>query len=298
MPSLRHRVLERLVRLSGLRRRMHLQAGGRGTVRYRPTRAQVRKYGARTKVFEGFPFHWFNPSGGASVGKGVVVFLHGGAFVMEAQPPHLAVCAKLAGLLGLRVYVPLYPLAPMHTPEAVRDWTFSFVAHVREHVGAAPLHLVGDSAGANLCLQLVRGGAEAERLVLWCPWVDLELDDAATRAQDGRCALLSRDSLRACAEIYAGAVPLDDPSISPLSAKPSGLPPTLILSGTRDLLHPTIVAFAEDAQARGEPVTLSVYDELFHDWMLLPTPEARRALAETARFIGGRGASAATSATH
>jgi len=65
--------------------------------------------------------------------------------------------------------------------------------------------------------------------------------------------------------------------ISPINGDLSVLPPTLLLTGTRDLLTPDNLLFAEKARAQGVDLELLLEPDMFHVWPLIDMPEARRA---------------------
>lgn len=287
-PSLRHRLIDRILKWQGYPERFATMVGGSGLKRH-PVRARHR---AREKAFDGFPFHWFEPPGERE--RGIIIALHGGGYIAEAQPPHWDSYARLAKLTGRRVYAPSYPLAPEHAPETIRDWTRRFIAHVQDHLPGEPLVLTGDSAGANLALLMVADGVEAERLLLWSPWVDLDLSDADTRAMDGKCRLLSHGSIDTIADAYIQGHSRTDGRWSPIHAERESLPPTLVLSGDHDLLHPSISRWVALRQGQGEPVEIEVADGMFHDWVILPTPEGRRAISRSADFLTAGFATSAT----
>ena len=63
------------------------------------------------------------------------------------------------------------------------------------------------------------------------------------------------------------------------------LPKTLILTGSRELLTPDNLLFAEKARAAGVDVEVINEDGMFHVWPLIDMPEARRARARIAGFL-------------
>jgi hypothetical protein len=63
------------------------------------------------------------------------------------------------------------------------------------------------------------------------------------------------------------------------------LPRTLLLTGTRDILHPDSVLFAAKARQAGVEVELVVEPGMIHVWPLLLMPEARRARDRMVAFL-------------
>jgi acetyl esterase/lipase len=86
---------------------------------------------------------------------------------------------------------------------------------------------------------------------------------------------------------YSAGIPVTDWRISPIFGDLGVLPPTLILTGTRELLYPDTVAFAEKARAAGVDIELVVEAGMFHVWPLIDIPEARRARDRIVAFLDG-----------
>ena len=76
--------------------------------------------------------------------------------------------------------------------------------------------------------------------------------------------------------LYAEGFDRSDWRISPVYGDLSVLPKTLLLTGTRDILHPDCLVFAERARDAGVEVELFVEPGMIHVWPLIAIPEARR----------------------
>jgi len=286
MVSWQHKFFDRVLRLIRFRQRYWAQFDGvKIPKRERPNGWIKKAMTVGEKTFEDMPFYWLEPADAQD--KGYIIALHGGGYVAEGSKGHWDSYAKLVNLTGKRVYFPYYPLAPFHSPQTIRDWTQRFVTHVREHRPDVPLLMIGDSAGANLALQLIGAGEKVDRLVLWSPWVDIEGRNPEIAARDGACALLRAEGLQDFAKLYYGDADPRDPMLSPIFRDQETLPPTLILSGDQDLFHPDIEVYANKRAEQGQPVELRTETGVWHDYMLLPTPEGKRALKATAAFLSG-----------
>jgi epsilon-lactone hydrolase len=93
--------------------------------------------------------------------------------------------------------------------------------------------------------------------------------------------------MEACAKLYAAGRDLKDPLISPVYGDLAGLPPTILISGTRDLLLSATVRTHRKLRAAGVTAELHVYEGMSHaDYLVsFPGPEARDALREIAQFF-------------
>ncbi len=76
--------------------------------------------------------------------------------------------------------------------------------------------------------------------------------------------------------------------ISPIFGDLSVLPRTLLLAGSRDMLTPDSLAFAEKARAAGVDVEVLHGEGMVHVWPLIDMPEARRARDRIVAFLADR----------
>ena len=277
--SLQHRAFDATLRAIRFRHRYWARFDG---VRV-PKRAMpnaLHKLGRQVEVrdHDGFPVVELHPKHRRA--KERIVALHGGGYVAEASPLHFTAYCKLADLTGMSVVAPLYPLAPFHSAERIREWTLGFLDTLD-----GPLRLTGDSAGGNLALQMTASGVTVERMALWSPWLDVGSGNPAILARDGACALLPAEGMSEFGAIYYDDADPTDPLLSPVFRDREDLPPTLVISGEQDLLHPDIETWSAKRAGQGAPLELHSEPGVWHDYMLLPTPEAKRALAMTAEFL-------------
>lgn len=85
--------------------------------------------------------------------------------------------------------------------------------------------------------------------------------------------------------LYAGDFERTDWRVSPIYGDLSVLPRTLMFTGTRDILHPDAMVFAERASAAGVDVEVVVGPGMMHVWPLLVIPEARTARDRMVAFL-------------
>ena len=218
-----------------------------------------------------------------------MVFSHGGAYIGELQSIHWRFCAWVATTLNLTVHVPLYPLAPEHT---WRETIPPLTTYCEQLVSRGQVVLAGDSAGGGLTLavarRLVDAGHSPTAVVLISPWLDATADDAEVHAAAATDPLLSVPGLLVAGAMWAGTDDPADPNISPLKGNLSGLPPTMVLTGTRDLLNVDAHRFTAAATAASVDVTMVNEPGLLHDFPLLPIPEGAKARAQISDFITAR----------
>lgn len=221
------------------------------------------------------------PPGETPAGAGTLVYFHGGAFVNGIARQHWGLIRHLSDATRRVVWVPRYGLAPRHTAIDALAFLDALAAHLRP---AAPLHLLGDSAGGNLALLLAQSPAAAglvAGLTLIAPWLDLSIENPDIPAVEARDPWLSSAGLRVIGAHWAGERNPRDPAVSPLFGPLDALPPAAAFVGTRDICLPDCRRLAANAPA----VTLHVEEGSPHVYPLLPTPEGRAARGEIVRHL-------------
>ncbi len=228
---------------------------------------------------------------GAETADRTVLYLHGGSFVRPLHDRHWRFATRLADALDARAVLPAYPLAPEFT---VDDSFEEMVGLFEDIASQSPegVVLAGDSAGGGYALALAealrdRGGAQPDRLVLMAPWVDLTGTTPGVLEAAERDPWLSYPHLPIYASMWAGTddpAKLAAPRVSPGLGDLEGLPPTLMLCGTRDLLQPGCDALFERAEEADWPMEYVVAPGLIHVYPLLPIPEAREAFGQIVHF--------------
>ncbi len=217
-----------------------------------------------------------------------VFYLHGGGYVVHAAPQHWRYAGLLATAANARVILAQYPIAPERTwrdAHPVALDVYRKIAAETEH----ELDLVGDSAGGGLALALAQkivasGDRVPAKLALYTPIGDLSLDVSQPEVDPW----MSKHYLVLAGELWAGVDPVQMPELSPLNGSFVGLPPTLVVCGTKDLVLPQARAIVEKARAAGVETTYIEGRGLLHDYPILNNREARFAVRQTADFLTGR----------
>lgn len=226
----------------------------------------------------------------SSTSDRVVLWLHGGAFILCSPRTHRGIAAMMARRAEANVYVPEYRLAPEHPyPAALQDalaaWDFLSSTHPAERITIA-----GDSAGGGLAMQLLVHLRDAGRpmpacAVLLSPWVDLSGSGPTMWERNESDPWLPAEHMHLAAEAYAGDLPVTDERVSPLFADLHGLPPMLVHVGTDEIIHDDAVRLASKAREAGCQASVGVWEGMFHVFQAFPLPEARRAWREIGGFV-------------
>ncbi|QCE35127.1 alpha/beta hydrolase [Acetobacteraceae bacterium] len=217
-----------------------------------------------------------------------ILYLHGGDFVMDVMPYYGWMLSDLAEKMSCTVHMPFLPLAPKHTWRETMDLIIKGYEHLVEQHGAENVVVMGDSAGGWLSVTLAREIARLKLekprcLVLYSPFLDLSCTGEGQDQLAKVDPILDIPFLRKGGQMWIGDLNPKDPEINPIMAKDlDGLPPTIIFSGTRDILNSDARRLKEK-----EPwMVLEQYYGMPHIFVVGKyIPEAHQALKQTADFI-------------
>jgi epsilon-lactone hydrolase len=222
----------------------------------------------------------------------VVLYLHGGGYVLGSNVAYREFTSRIARALEARVCVIDYRLAPENPfPAAVDDAVAAYRWLLAQDIPPNRIVIAGDSAGGGLTLAALltlrdNGVPLPACAGLFSPWTDLEGTGASAQPGAVDDPLIRGDALRRTGGQYAGDN-LRDPRVSPIYADLRGLPPLQIQVGTREVLLDDSVRLRERAEAAGVPVSWFAGDGLIHVWPVLApqAPESDESLRRLAQFV-------------
>ncbi len=222
--------------------------------------------------------------------KGTLVYLFGGGFIVGCPYSDLPVIGALAYWCGLEVIAPKYRLAPEYPAPCAADDCFSVWRHISADC-SGPLLLAGESAGGNLAV-VVAQRAITEGIALPCamallsPAVDLRTDPLLYEPTTHADPTLSLDHIGEVLQVYGNGIDPGNAELSPLFGDFKGMPPTIITTGTRDLLLSMCLRFYRQLVRAGVDVECRVWDGLWHVFEYYDDyPEAAESLKEISEFL-------------
>jgi acetyl esterase/lipase len=223
----------------------------------------------------------------------VVLYLHGGGYVIGSANTHRSLVARISRGSGARCLSLDYRLAPENPfPAAVDDALCGYRHLLSSGVEASRIVVGGDSAGGGLTLATLlalRDAGDPLPAAGFCysPWADLEGTGASYTDSSIDDPMIELEGLRDMGRHYYADTDPKHPLAAPIYADFSLIPPLLLFVGTRELLLDDSTRVAERAKAAGVDVTLHVEEGLVHVWPFLgdDVPEAVKALEQTAEFI-------------
>ena len=197
----------------------------------------------------------------------VILYLHGGAYVLGTAAAYRYFVGHVAAACGLPAFVADYALAPERPfPAALDD---AIAAYRALALDGHPVVVVGDSAGGGLSLAL-GPAARSENLpsplgiAAFSPWTDLALTGESLTSRARHDPLVTRRVLADCAAQYLHGHDAHDPCASPLYGSFDESVPVLIYVGTDEILLDDSLRVAERIGAAGSTVEVHVWRGMTH----------------------------------
>jgi acetyl esterase len=190
----------------------------------------------------------------------VVIYLHGGGFVVGGLHSHDDICAEICAATGRAVLAVDYRLCPEHPHPAAFDDCLAVA-----QATPGPILLVGDSAGGTLSAAVVAALRDPRVLgqVLIYPSLGGQGDSLARHAD---APMLTAADVHAYAALRGATA--DDPTAAPLQADDfTGLPPTLAIAAECDPLADDALAYATRIIAAGGVAQARVEAGLVHGYL-------------------------------
>jgi acetyl esterase/lipase len=219
----------------------------------------------------------------------VLICVHGGGFQTDSGSFLEAI--PIAALTATRVISVEYRLAPKFPfPAAVEDSVAVYQEVLKTH-SPKKIALYGTSAGAILTAETA---AQLKKLRLPLPAALGFFSGFADMARGGDAGHLFsipgfmgfRPSTGQTLAAYVGTADPTDPVLSPMYSDLTGFPPTLCMTGTRDICLSGTVDFHRALLRAGVDARLMVFDAMPHaHWYSFDFPESKEALEAQARFL-------------
>ena len=224
---------------------------------------------------------------------GVLVFFHGGGWVLCDLDSHDGTCRALCDGAGCITVSVDYRLAPEHRFPAAPEDCFAatrWVAANARELGADPARVAigGDSAGGNLSAVVAlmareRGGPSLVHQLMVYPVTDLAFESPSMKENAVGYMLTTEAMIWFREQYLAKARDGQDPLASPLLAKDlAGLPPATVITAEFDPLRDEGEAYAARLRQAGIATDLRRYDGVIHGFfgMAELLPQARQAIAQ------------------
>ncbi len=223
----------------------------------------------------------------------VILYLHGGGWLFGNLGSHRRMISKISRAARLPVLALDYRMVPAVTfTEEIGDCVGGYRWLLEQGVKPERIVVMGDSAGGHLTLATAlrvrdEGLPMPAALVGISGVYDMSTETKkahANHAADRTGALAALEWMMRV--VLGGADPADG-KVSPLRADLTGLPPTLLVVSSSEVVYCDSEQMADALAAAGVPCTLSVWPDQLHVFQSFGpvVPEAGRSLAEIARFV-------------
>lgn len=204
--------------------------------------------------------------------KKYILYLHGGAYVLEATYKHWQFLEDIVDETGMTLILPDYPLAPKNTYKDVFEMIEPLYKEIIEKVGKENLILMGDSAGGGMALALLQKigeeqGCMPNKTILLSPWLDVTMKNPKIDEIEKVDPVLLKEGLIATGKAYAGEDGMTSYLVNPILGPVNKLENLTIYTGTYDILNPDVHILIEKAEKEGIDIDLREKENAIHIWM-------------------------------
>jgi acetyl esterase/lipase len=242
----------------------------------------------------GVPAHWCRAGSGAT--RGIMLYLHGGAFVVRTPRAHGAFISELAQRCEMMAVMPEYRLAPEEPfPAAVEDVMACYRDLLNLGYEAEDIVVAGDSAGGNLTLVLLQQARKeglplpAAALML-SPGMELSGRLRSHNVNTFSDPMFNQYALQQVITHYLqdDLSLLKDERVSPLRGSFEGLPPLCFIASDIEIFRDCSIQAAAKAEKAGVVVEAHIWKGVPHCFPVMFTgmlPESRIAMDDMVDFV-------------
>ena len=239
--------------------------------------AEVRDFTVPGPAGE-IPVRLYKPESSGDGALPVLVYYHGGGWVVCNLDTHDTLCRQLANAVGCAVVAVDYRLAPEHKYPAATEDSYAATKWVTENAGTfggdpARVAVGGDSAGGNLAAVVSLMARDRHEPMPVCqiliyPVTDYDLERPSYN-ENAQGYVLTKSAMRWFWDCY---LERDEdgrrPYVSPIRAETlGGLPPALVITSEYDPLRDEGEAYAARLAEAGVPVEHTRYDGMIHPFI-------------------------------
>lgn len=221
----------------------------------------------------------------------LILYLHGGAFIYPPVFFHWRFLHDLALRTHCDALLPVYPKSPEYDCEYSVKTLLEYYKSISESKQYDEIHLVGDSAGACLCLVVAQeahknGWQKPKASLLLSPCVDLShTKEKEMQALQDKDTMLQYDRIVMLNVIWQGNLPVKHPWVSPVFGDFSGVDNLYVYYGSNEILQPDDLFLKETYENAGKTGHFNEYEGMFHTFAMFPIPEGFKALKDMVAIL-------------
>ena len=260
-----------------------------------PDMAKRMRVSIEPSVLDGVRIYTITPSDiPAQNSNRLAVHVHGGCYVLNPREAVLPEAIFMAGFNRMKVIAVDYRMPPeAYFPAALDDAMTVYRAAIKM-VPPGNLAVFGSSAGGALTLEMMLRAKQdglpmPGAIAPGTPMSDAtqQGDTFQTNALVDNVLVSPKGFCDAATRFYAQGHDLADPMLSPVYGDVHGFPPTILTSGTRDLLLSNTVRMHRALRQAGVEASLQVYEAQSHAQFYRDDriPEVKEAFGEIGQFF-------------
>ena len=218
--------------------------------------------------------------------KRLILYIHGGAFIYQPVFFHWRFLHDLCLRIHADALLPVYPKSPEYNCEPCVTTLLDFYQNAIDPLDYDEIHLVGDSAGAHLCLVVAQeahkhGWRKPLTITLLSPCVDLSHSkEQEMRALQDRDQMLQLDRIILLNAIWQDNLPAQHPWVSPIFGDFSGIDHLSVYFGSDEILKADDLLLKETYEKAGKTGYFREYEGMFHTFPMFPVPEGFEVVKE------------------
>ncbi|MGF6770591.1 monoterpene epsilon-lactone hydrolase [Paraburkholderia sp. GAS199] len=200
----------------------------------------------------------------------ILLYCHGGGYCLGDAQSWAPLSGDLGRRLKMRSFSVEYRLAPEHPyPAANADVFLAYRWLLEVGYEARDIVIAGDSAGAALAFSVALQARDTglpvpAAVVMLSPWIDLSLSRESIKTKASVDHVIQESALRLLGEAYMGGQALSTDLVSPIFANVEALPPTLIHTGSNEVMLDESVELARQLGLANVQVELEIWSHAFH----------------------------------
>ncbi len=243
----------------------------------------------------GIPAEWVEAANVPKEDESVILYFHGGGFILGSCNTHRDLAAGISMISGVRVLLIDYRLAPEHRFPAANDDCLAAYRWLLES-GVPPGKIVigGDSAGGCLTMMTLlslrdAGDPMPAAAFMLSPLLDTVNFDGESYVSRKKVDLFfykGADMFSELVSHFLGDLKEKPLILSPVRNDLKGMPPLFLQAGDNEVLLSDSTRLAERAENAGVDVTLEIWENMWHVFQTARTmPEGKKALENIGSFV-------------